>query len=126
VGILLDAVLRNGNPETQSSGEKRRNRKPFRGGGSGAAGGREWLADDAVWREPVSRRKFPANREKYREIPRDIGLQVLFAAQIDCDIADFGEIPYANEQGMSRGITGKTVLKAGNFPLSIPALQMAV
>jgi hypothetical protein len=39
----------------------------------------------------------------------------LFPARIDCEIGNFGEIPYAKEQGMSGGITGKVVLKAGNF-----------
>jgi hypothetical protein len=59
--------------------------------------------------------KFPANREKYTQIARDIGVWALFPARIDCEIGTFGEIPYAKEQGMFGGITGKVVLKAGNF-----------
>ena len=37
----------------------------------------------------------------------------------DCGIGNFGEIPYAKEQGTSRGITGKIVSTAGNLP-SLP------
>jgi hypothetical protein len=52
------------------------------------------------------------NTGKFRETSES---EDLLACPRHCEIGDFGKIPYAKEQGMSDGITGKIVLTAGNF-----------
>jgi hypothetical protein len=39
---------------------------------------------------------------------------------MDCEIGIFGEIPCAKEQGMSDGIIGKMLSKAGKFSAPYP------
>jgi hypothetical protein len=80
------------------------------------------VADDAVQREPVSAPKFPANREKYREI-RGNGLRrQSFRSRCALLSGTSGESLQESEQGICNGGTGKMDSSSGNSSASSPPL----
>jgi hypothetical protein len=73
------------------------------------------MAEDAVLREPVSTANSlltGKNTGKFRQKPES---EHYSPPKFIVEIGSFGEIPYAREQGTSRGIAGTIALEAGNF-----------
>src|SRR5712692_817206 len=73
------------------------------------------LADDAVLIGPVSRVKFPANRENNREFFNFGPNFAILVSNRRATSMACREIPYATEQGIFGGITGNFFQGTGNF-----------
>jgi hypothetical protein len=74
---------------------------------------------DAVTVEPVSARKFPANREKNREICRIRPLSAILKADTRANSEACSEIPYATEQGIILAEQGILAQEQGILPAKI-------
>jgi hypothetical protein len=72
---------------------------------------------DAVTYEPVSIRKFPANREKNREFRQIRPLYEILKADTRANSKVSSEIPYATEQGIISAEQGILVQEQGIFPV---------
>jgi hypothetical protein len=74
---------------------------------------------DAVAIEPVSSRKFPANREKNREFYRVGSLGAISGANKRAIPRTFSKIPYATEQGIILSEQGILTRKQGILSLNV-------
>jgi hypothetical protein len=75
----------------------------------------DWLADDPVYYEPVSRPQFPDNREKYREFRKTWLLASPEVPNSADAIGVSDTIPYVPEQGTAEAITGNLIRKIRTF-----------
>jgi hypothetical protein len=70
---------------------------------------------DALQIEPVSKLKFPANREINREFCRFRLSCTIFAPNRQANSVACSKIPYAKEQGIFRGVTGNSIEGSGKL-----------
>jgi len=73
------------------------------------------LAVDALQIEPVSKLKFPANREINREFCRFRLSCTIFAPNRQANSVACSKIPYAKEQGIFGGVTGNSIEGSGKL-----------
>jgi hypothetical protein len=70
---------------------------------------------DALWIEPVSTPKFPANREINREFCGFWRLAAILTPNRRAGSMVYNQIPYATEQGIFKRVSGKSFPGTGNF-----------
>jgi hypothetical protein len=70
---------------------------------------------DALWIEPVSTPKFPANREINREFCGFWRLAAILTPNRRAGSMVYNQIPYATEQGIFKRVSGKSFQGTGNF-----------
>jgi hypothetical protein len=75
----------------------------------------DWMVADAVVVEPVSTPKFPANREKNRDLFNSGAISGSDAPVSPMFLGTYSQIPYSSEQGISEGRTENFQRRSGKF-----------
>jgi hypothetical protein len=75
----------------------------------------ENMVADALWIEPVSTPKVPANREINREFCGFWRLAAILTPNRRAGSMVYNQIPYATEQGIFKRVSGRSFPGTGNF-----------